>query len=90
MGYDARRQMETKAREAFFNSIVSRKAVSQYLVLRIRRECLVEDSLRSISEVVGTGQEEIKKGLRIEFSDEEGIDAGGYACLYQATTSFQC
>lgn len=90
MGYDARRQMETKAREAFFNSIVSRKAVSQYLVLRIRRECLVEDSLRSVSEVVGTGQEEIKKGLRIEFSNEEGIDAGGYACPYQATTSFQC
>lgn len=90
MGYDARRQMETKAREAFFNSIVSRKAVSQYLVLRIRRECLVEDSLRSISEVVGTCQEEIKKGLRIEFSDEEGIDAGGYACPYQATTCFKC
>lgn len=89
MGYEARRQMETKAREAFFNSIVSRKAVSQYLVLRIRRECLVEDSLRGVSEVVVTGQEEIKKGLRIEFSDEEGIDAGGYA-PYRATTSFQC
>lgn len=77
MGYDARRQMETKAREAFFDSIVNRKAVSQYLVLKIRRECLVEDSLRGVSEVLGTGQEEIKKGLRIEFSDEEGIDAGG-------------
>lgn len=90
MGYDARRQMETKAREAFFDSIVSRKAVRQYLVLKIRRECLVEDSLRGVSEVVGTGQEEIKKGLRIKFSDEEGIDAGGYAYHYQATTSFQC
>lgn len=88
MGYDARRQMETKAREAFFDSIVSRKAVSQYLILKIRRECLVEDSLRGVSEVVGTGQEEIKKGLRIEFSDEEGIDAGGYAYPYQATASF--
>lgn len=87
MGYEARRQMETKAREAFFNSIVSRRAVRQYLVLKIRRECLVEDSLRGVSEVVGTGQEEIKKGLRIEFSDEEGIDAGGYAS-YRATTSF--
>lgn len=87
MSYDARRQMETKAREAFFDSIVSRKAVSQYLVLKIRRECLVEDSLRGVSEVVGTGQEEIKKGLRIEFSDEEGVDAGGYAYPYLATTS---
>ena len=26
---------------------------------------------------MGTGGEEIKKGLRIEFRGEEGIDAGG-------------
>ena len=77
MEYDARRQMEIKAREAFFTSIMNRKAVSQYLVLNVRRECLVEDSLRGVSEAVGTGQEEIKKGLRIEFSGEEGVDAGG-------------
>ena len=77
MEHDARRQMEIKAREAFFDSIMNRKAVSQFLVLRVRRDCLVEDSLRGVSEVVGTGQEEIKKGLRIEFLNEEGIDAGG-------------
>ena len=77
MEHDARRQMEIKAREAFFNSIMSRKAINQYLVLKVRRDCLVEDSLRSVSEVVGTGQEEIKKGLRIEFLGEEGLDSGG-------------
>ena len=75
--HDARRQMEIKAREAFFNSIMGRKAINQYLVLRVRRDCLVEDSLRSVSEVVGTGQEEVKKGLRIEFLGEEGLDSGG-------------
>lgn len=75
--HDARRQMESKAREAFFDSILSRKAVSQYLVLKVRRECLVEDSLRSVSEVVGSGGGDIKKGLRIDFQGEEGIDAGG-------------
>lgn len=75
--HDARRQMEVKAREAFFNSILSRKAISQYLVLKVRRDCLVEDSLRGVSEVVGSSQEEIKKGLRIEFVGEEGVDAGG-------------
>lgn len=75
--YDARRQMEIMARDAFFNSILSRKAVNQYLVLKVRRACLVEDSLRGVSEVVGTGQEEIKKGLRIEFIGEEGLDSGG-------------
>ena len=79
MEYDTRRQMEVKAREAFFNSILSRKAINQYLLLKVRRDCLVDDSLQGISEVVGTGQEEIKKGLRIQFAGEEGIDAGGYA-----------
>lgn len=77
MEHDARRQMEVKAREAFFNSILSRKAISQYLVLKVRRDCLVEDSLRGVSEVVGSSQQEIKKGLRIEFTGEEGVDAGG-------------
>ena len=75
--HDARRQMEIKAREAFFDSIVSRKAVNQYLSIKVRRSCLVEDSLRGVSEVVGTGQQDIKKGLRIEFSGEDGVDAGG-------------
>ena len=69
--------MEVKAREAFFNSILNHRPVSQYLVLKVRRDCLVEDSLRGVSEVVGSGQEEIKKGLRIEFLGEEGVDAGG-------------
>ena len=77
MEHDARRQMEVKAREAFFDSIMTRKTVNQYLVLKIRRDCLVEDSLKGVGEVVGTGGEEIKKGLRIEFRGEEGIDAGG-------------
>ncbi|KAI9892950.1 MAG: putative E3 ubiquitin-protein ligase [Vezdaea aestivalis] len=75
--FDAKRQMEVKAREAFFSSLNSRTAISQFLILRVRRNCLVEDSMRGISEVVGAGQEEIKKGLRIDFLGEEGIDAGG-------------
>ena len=75
--HDARRQMEVKAREAFFDSIMTHRTVNQYLVLKIRRECLVEDSLKGVSEVVGAGGEEIKKGLRIEFTGEEGVDAGG-------------
>lgn len=78
MEHDARRQMEVRAREAFFDSILSRKAVSQYLVLKVRRDCLVEDSLQSVSEVIGSGDDdEIKKGLRIDFVGEEGVDAGG-------------
>ena len=75
--HDARRQMEIKARDAFFSSILHRRAVSQYLLFRVRRDCLVDDSLRNVSEVAGSGQEETKKGLRIEFVGEEGVDAGG-------------
>lgn len=75
--HDARRQMEVRAREAFFNSILSRKAVSQYLVLKVRRDCLVEDSLKRVSEVVWNSEQDIKKGLRVEFIGEEGVDAGG-------------
>jgi E3 ubiquitin-protein ligase HECTD2 len=75
--HDARRQMEAKAREAFFDSILGRVGVSQFLVLKVRRDCLVEDSLRGVSEVIGSAEQEIKKGLRIEFEGEEGVDAGG-------------
>jgi len=75
--HDARRQMENKAREAFFDSILSNKAIEQYFYLRVRRDCLVDDSLKRIAGSVGTGQEEIKKGLKVSFIGEEGIDAGG-------------
>lgn len=75
--HDARRQMEVKAREAFFSSILTRKAVSQYFVLKVRRDCLVEDSLQRVGEVLGSSPEEMKKGLRIGFIGEEGVDAGG-------------
>ncbi|KAI1780519.1 hypothetical protein F4818DRAFT_395998 [Hypoxylon cercidicola] len=75
--FDAKRQMAGKAREAFFDSILSHRNYAQYLVLNVRRDCLVEDSLKQVSEVVGSGSEEIKKGLRIEFQGEEGVDGGG-------------
>ncbi|KAF6826726.1 ubiquitin-protein ligase [Colletotrichum musicola] len=75
--HDARRQQMTKARDAFFDSIMTRRTVTQFLVLDVRRDCLVEDSLKAVSEVIGSGSEDIKKGLRIVFKGEEGLDAGG-------------
>lgn len=62
--YDARRQMEIQARNAFLTNISNRTALSHYMVLKVRRECLVEDSLRGISESAGT-LDDIKKGLRV-------------------------
>ncbi len=37
----------------------------------------INNRLRRISEVVGSGQGDIKKGLKIDFIGEEGVDAGG-------------
>lgn len=75
--YDARRQMEIRAREAYFDSVIRQRAQDGYFHLRVRRDCMVDDSLRQISEAVGAGQEELKKGLRVHFTGEEGVDAGG-------------
>jgi E3 ubiquitin-protein ligase HECTD2 len=73
MEYDARRQMELKAREAFFTTVIQRRAVPSHLLLKVRRECIIEDSLTQIS----SNEMDVKKGLRIEFIGEDGIDAGG-------------
>ncbi|KAI5291309.1 putative E3 ubiquitin-protein ligase [Ascosphaera aggregata] len=75
--FEAHRQMEEKARHAFFATVLTRTPESQYMMLKVRRQCLVEDSLTGVSQVVATGQEDIKKGLKIEFIGEEGVDAGG-------------
>ncbi|KAL7795231.1 hypothetical protein V8C37DRAFT_47878 [Trichoderma ceciliae] len=75
--HDARRQMQSKARDAFFDSIMTRRNINQYLILDVRRDCLVDDSLTAVSSVIGSGGEDLKKGLRISFQGEEGIDAGG-------------
>lgn len=75
--HDAQRQMSLKARDAFFNSIIRHQDLSQYLYLKVRRDCLVEDSLASLSQTVAQGDAEIKKGLRVQFVGEEGVDAGG-------------
>jgi len=77
MEYDAKRQMDLKEREAFFDSVLRNRITERHCTLKVRRDCLADDSLRGISEVVGQGADEIKKGLRIEFVGEEGVDAGG-------------
>lgn len=75
--YDARRQMQNKARDAFFDSIMTRRNIKQHLNLDVRRDCLVDDSLKAVGEVIGSGGEDVKKALRITFRGEEGIDGGG-------------
>jgi len=73
MEYDARRQMEVKAKEAFFTTVFQKRTVAPHLILKVRRDCIIEDSLSQIS----CNEMDVKKGLRIEFIGEDGVDAGG-------------
>lgn len=75
--HDVKRQMDDYAREAFINNILHQRNASQQLLLNVRRECLVEDSLKAVGESIGSTTNDAKKALRIRFEGEEGIDSGG-------------
>lgn len=71
--YEARRQMERKAEEAFINSLDKRVALDVYFRVRIRRSHIVQDSLNCIK----MNSSNLKKSLRVQFINEPGVDAGG-------------
>lgn len=71
--YEARRQMERKAEEAFINSLDKRVAMDVYFKVQVRRNYIVQDSLRAIQ----MNNSNLKKSLRVKFLGEPGIDAGG-------------
>ncbi|OBA20848.1 hypothetical protein METBIDRAFT_77994 [Metschnikowia bicuspidata var. bicuspidata NRRL YB-4993] len=71
--YEARRQMERKAEEAFINSLDKRIALDVYFKVRVRRDHIVQDSLMCIE----LNQNNLKKSLRVQFINEPGVDAGG-------------
>ncbi|KAA8916069.1 hypothetical protein TRICI_001792 [Trichomonascus ciferrii] len=71
--YDARRQMEYKAQEAFFGSLDRKCAASPFLYIRVRRENILQDSFEAFEH----NEDDLKKSLRIQFVDEPGVDAGG-------------
>ncbi|ANB12770.1 putative E3 ubiquitin-protein ligase HUL4 [Sugiyamaella lignohabitans] len=71
--HDARRQMELKAQEAFFGSLANKVPESPFLHIRVNRNSLLQDSFEAIDK----NDEHLKKGLKVEFIGEPGIDAGG-------------
>lgn len=71
--YEARRQMERKAEEAFINSLDRRVTLDVYFRVRVRRDYIVQDSLRCIQ----LNPNNLKKSLRVQFINEPGVDAGG-------------
>ena len=55
-----------------------RSSVSvQVLKLNVRRQYLLEDSLKQILGAIGAAQGELKLDLKIRFAGEEGVDGGG-------------
>ncbi|BGP04499.1 Putative E3 ubiquitin-protein ligase [Rhodotorula toruloides] len=73
LAFDAERQMIERTRGAYRNNLSSEETENPLLVLRVRRDRLVDDSLRQIS----LHRTDLKKPLRITWEGEEGIDAGG-------------
>ncbi|EMG50520.1 HUL4 Probable E3 ubiquitin-protein ligase HUL4 [Candida maltosa Xu316] len=71
--YEARRQMERKAEEAFINSLDKRILIDVYFRIRVRRDHIVQDSLQHIK----SNPDNLKKSLKIQFVNEPGVDAGG-------------
>uniref|UniRef100_A0A060SZV9 HECT-type E3 ubiquitin transferase n=1 Tax=Blastobotrys adeninivorans TaxID=409370 RepID=A0A060SZV9_BLAAD len=71
--YDARRQMEYKAQEAFFGALDRRCSVSPFLHIRVDRNHILQDSF----EAFDSNEDDLKKSLKVEFVGEPGVDAGG-------------
>ncbi|ODV90096.1 hypothetical protein CANCADRAFT_31155 [Tortispora caseinolytica NRRL Y-17796] len=71
--HDANRQMRILAQNAFFSSLERHLPISGSTNIKVRRNCIIEDSLRQLSNV----DADLKMGITVTFDGEEGIDAGG-------------
>ncbi|GAA5873156.1 hypothetical protein JCM3774_000067 [Rhodotorula dairenensis] len=71
--YDGEREMLERTNEAYRSNLSSDEVESPLLVLNVRRDHLVADSLQQIA----LNHRGLTKPLRIKWEDEEGIDAGG-------------
>ncbi|KAF2099243.1 hypothetical protein NA57DRAFT_21925, partial [Rhizodiscina lignyota] len=79
LAFDANRQQTDEARKAWFQQFTTNHAVQSNLHIHVRRDCLAADTLNEIRAVTGAtqSQNELKKGLRVHFEGEDGVDAGG-------------
>lgn len=70
---EAKKQMEGQMMESLERS----DQESPFFVLNIRRDHLLEDSIQQIARC--NGKSDLKKRLKVQFANEEGMDAGGLA-----------
>ncbi|KAF1992579.1 hypothetical protein K402DRAFT_320981 [Aulographum hederae CBS 113979] len=74
--FDNHRQMAEHARQTHFNNLSNSVTQDEVFKVVVRRDCLANDGLQKIGKVLG-GSTDYKKGLRVQFVDEEGVDVGG-------------
>lgn len=72
--YEANKQHEILAAQAVVQSLFLMEPLDPFLVLKIRRENILNDSLFQLS---NAHTKDLKKKLKIEFENENGLDAGG-------------
>jgi hypothetical protein len=73
--YDAEFQMRTEYRQTMMlNMMRGEMQIMPFLVLKIRRANLVEDTMDQIARIPPA---EFKKPLKVQFVGEEGVDEGG-------------
>lgn len=66
--------MHTAASRTMLGSLAGQEPVSQFILLNVTRDNLVEDTLR---ELMNHSTGDLKKPLKVKFWDEEAEDAGG-------------
>ncbi|KAM7357848.1 HECT and RLD domain containing E3 ubiquitin ligase 4 isoform 2-T4 [Cochliomyia hominivorax] len=66
--------MQNASNSSFINMLAFGEPVSQFIVLNVTRENLVQDTIREISRY---SQNDLKKPLKVKFHGEEAEDAGG-------------
>ncbi|KAJ3106616.1 putative E3 ubiquitin-protein ligase [Phlyctochytrium planicorne] len=73
MESDAKKQQTERFKEAFYRTAIHQIATDPFLSIHVRRTALIEDSLNQLQ----SRHIDLKKKLRIEFVQEDGVDAGG-------------
>ncbi|CCK71832.1 putative E3 ubiquitin-protein ligase HUL4 KNAG_0I00410 [Huiozyma naganishii CBS 8797] len=73
MEFETRKIMEYQAEMAFLDSLDKGKVIAVYFKIKVRRNEIMNDSLRALRQHQG----DFLKSLRVEFVNEPGIDAGG-------------
>lgn len=75
LNYESGKEQEIRAELAIAESLLFFQPINPFCYLKISRDRIIHDSLLQLS----TQKSNLKKKLRVEFTDESGLDAGGLA-----------